>query len=129
MKAHEIAERIIGQTSRGLDCEARIVVQSQGSVGGTPTVAVSRVEAGFDLDSGKFLIYPKQTLATLTPDDIAAIHESVRKGGSWHAYQQYKKQTERIKALEAELAEHRAAIAKATGREDSGQAAQGDRHE
>lgn len=46
MKAHEIAERIIGQTSRGLDCEARIVVQSQGSVGGTPTVAVSRVGAG-----------------------------------------------------------------------------------
>ena len=37
------------------------------------------------------------------------------KGGSWHAYQQYKKQAEHIKALEAELAALRA-----------GQAAKGD---
>lgn len=139
MKAHEIAERILGQTARGLDCEVRIVVQSQGSVGGTPSVAVSRVEAGFDWDNNKFLIYPKQALTTLEQDDIAAIHESVRKGGSWHAYQQYKKQAERIKALEAELAAHRAAhaaaheigrtlqAAKATGCADSGDGSQKDK--
>lgn len=109
MFAHEIAERILGPSSRTLDLEARIVVQSQGSVGSTPSVAVSSVQAGFDWDNGKFLIYPEQALTTLTPDDVAAIRDSVRKGGSWHAYQQYKKQAERIKVLEAELAAQRAA--------------------
>ena len=111
MNAHEIAEIILGQSSRVLDFEARIVVQSQGSVGGTPTVAVSRVQVGFDWDNGKLLIYPEQALTTLTPDDVAAIRESVSKGGSWHAYQQYKKQAERIKALEAELAAAQSAAA------------------
>lgn len=111
MFAHEIAERILGPSSRTLELEARIVVQSQGSVGSTPSVAVSSVQAGFDWDSGKFLIYPEQALTALTPDDVAAIRDSVRRGGSWHAYQQYKKQAERIKALEAELAAQRASQA------------------
>lgn len=109
MLVHDIAEQILGQSSRTLDLEARIVVQSQGSVGSTPSVAVSSAQAGIDWDNGKFLIYPEQALTTLTPDDVAAIRESVRKGGSWHAYQQYKKQAERIKALETELAAQRAA--------------------
>lgn len=108
MLAHEISERINRLFTRSPELEARIVIQSQGSVGGTPTVAVRDALAGFDWDSGKFLIYPEQPLIPLTPEDIAAIHDSLRKGGSWHAYQSYKKQADRIKELEAELAKLRA---------------------
>ena len=112
MLAYEVAERILGPSSSIHDFEVHVVVQSQGHVGGTPCVAVRNAQAGIDWDNGKFLIYPQQALSTLTPDDVAAIHDSVRKGGSWHAYQQYKKQHERIKQLEAELAELRAAAQK-----------------
>lgn len=104
----EVFERILRLFKNSPNLELRIVVQSQGSVGGTPSVAVSNVQAGFDWDSGKLLIYPEQVLTALTPEDIAAIRESVSRGQSWHAYQQYKKQAERIKALEQELAALRA---------------------
>ena len=108
---HEISERVMRLSSHAPELEVRIVIQSQGSVGATPSMAVRDVVAGFDWDNGKLLIYPEQALTALTPDDIAAIRDSVRKGGSWHTYQQYKKQAECIQALEAELAAQRAAQA------------------
>ncbi len=37
------------------------------------------------------LIYPAQPLTTLTPEQVADITTSVRKGQSWHAYEAYKK--------------------------------------
>ena len=115
MYLHEISERISRLSGHAPELDVRIVIQSQGSVGATPSVAVRDVVAGFDWDNGKLLIYPEHALTSLTPDDVAAIRDSVRKGGSWHAYRQYKKQAEHIKALEAELAALRA-----------GQAAKGD---
>lgn len=105
MLLHEISERIIRLSGNAPELDVRIVIQSQGSVGSTPSVAVREVVAGFDWDNGKLLIYPEQPLTPLTPEDVSAIRDSVRRGGSWHAYQQHKKQAERIKALEAELAE------------------------
>lgn len=107
MHLHEISERIIRLSGNAPELDVRIVIQSQGSVGSTPSVAVREVVAGFDWDNGKLLIYPEQPLTQLTPEDVSAIRDSVRRGGSWHAYQQHKKQADRIKELEAELAEIR----------------------
>lgn len=79
-----------------------VVVQSQGSIGGTPCVEVGSMQAGFDWDAGKLMIYPSQPLIQLSPEDVAAIRESVSKGQSWHAYQAYKVQQEKLKAAQAQ---------------------------
>lgn len=79
-----------------------IVVQSQGSIGGTPCVEVGNVQAGFDWDSGKLMIYPATPLTTLSAEDVKAIRESVSKGQSWHGYQAYKKQKATQETIEAQ---------------------------
>lgn len=79
-----------------------IVVQCQGSLGGTPCVEVGNVQAGFDWDTGKLLIYPAAPLTTLSAQDVEAIRESVSKGQSWHAYGAYKKQKDNQKAVEVQ---------------------------
>ncbi|MGP7048916.1 hypothetical protein ACTZQI_21700 [Klebsiella pneumoniae] len=73
------------------DPEVTIIIHSPGSVGVTPSVEVESIEAGFDWSAGLVLIYPAQPLTTLTPDQVADITTSVRKGQSWHAYEAYKK--------------------------------------
>jgi RPA family protein len=82
----------------------QVEVFRPGAVGGTPRVAIVGMQAGFDWDNGAMLLKPESRLTTLTPEDVAAIHDSARKGQSWHAFQQYKKQADRIKELEAEVA-------------------------
>ncbi len=79
-----------------------IVVQSQGSIGGTPCVEVATLSAGIDWDHGKLMIYPAQPLTTLSAEDVADIRKSVAGGQSWHAYQAYKKHQEQLKAAEAQ---------------------------
>ncbi|OKW71452.1 hypothetical protein AWP82_06515 [Escherichia coli] len=49
------------------------------------------------------MIFPAQQLTTLTPEQVADITESVRKGQSWHAYQEYKKHKEQLEKLSIEL--------------------------
>lgn len=73
------------------DPEITILVHSPGSIGPSPSVEVEAIHAGFDWDAGQVMIYPAQPLTTLTPEQVADITESVRKGQSWHAYQAYKK--------------------------------------
>src|SRR3546814_636945 len=80
-----------------LDLDVRVF--APGTVGGTPRVAVEILQAGFDWDAGVVLAIPAAPLTKLSPEDVAAIHESVRRGQSWHAYQHYKKQAGRIAAL------------------------------
>lgn len=82
-----------------------VKVFNPGSIGGTPCVAVRNITAGFDWDNGKLLIETDMPLTLLSPDDVAAIHKSSKAGQSWHAFQSYKKQADRIKALEAEVAQ------------------------
>lgn len=80
-----------------------IVVHSPGRIGSTPSVEVQSIQAGFDWDAGKVMIFPAQPLTTLTPEQVADITDSVRKGQSWHAYQEYKKHKEQLEKLSMEL--------------------------
>lgn len=73
------------------DPEITIIVHSPGSIGASPSVEVESIQAGFDWDAGQVLIYPVQPLTTLTPEQVADITTSVRKGQSWHAFESYKK--------------------------------------
>jgi len=81
-----------------------VVIESPGSVGGTPRVGIKSLQAGFDWDARTILLFPEAPLTKLSAEDVEAIRDSVRKGGSWHAYQAWKKQQDRIKELEAEIA-------------------------
>lgn len=76
--------------------ELAIVIHAPGSLGGTPSVPVARIDAGFDWDHTQLLLTPGQPLTPLQPDQVEAIIRSVAAGQSWHAY-------EAQKALRAEL--------------------------
>ncbi|HEA3393608.1 TPA: hypothetical protein RVT40_004678, partial [Escherichia coli] len=89
--------------SPGRDMDVTIVVHSPGRIGSTPSVEVQSIQAGFDWDAGKVMIFPAQPLTTLTPEQVADITDSVRKGQSWHAYQEYKKHKEQLEKLSMEL--------------------------
>jgi hypothetical protein len=92
-------------TSRSpLDWELVVSVFSPGAIGGTPCIAIKNLNVGFDWDAGKVMIETEVPLTALAPEDVAAIRMSAKEGQSWHAYQSYKKQADRIKVLEAELA-------------------------
>lgn len=106
--ALRLAEMAMSGGKRNLESTVRILVCRPGGVGPSPTVTVINAQHGFDWDSGSLLLRPAQPLTPLTPEDVAAIHESVRKGSSWHAYQKWKQQDARIKELEAEVAGLRA---------------------
>ncbi|HBW4307145.1 TPA: hypothetical protein ME439_003192 [Klebsiella pneumoniae] len=91
-KFTELVARIWSNpTMQRRDPEITIVVHSPGSIGPSPSVEVESIHAGFDWDAGQVMIYPAQPLTVLTPEQVAEISESVRKGQSWHAYEAYKK--------------------------------------
>jgi hypothetical protein len=96
------------------ECKLFVKVLNPGSVGGTPCVEVTQVNAGFDWDAGKVLLSTDAPLTRLTPEDVAAIHKSAKESQSWHAFQSYKKQAARIKELEDDLAAARAKLPGAT---------------
>ena len=103
-KFSELVNRILSNNhSHRRDMDVTIIVHSPGSIGSTPSVEVQSIHAGFDWDSGKVLIFPAQPLTTLTPEQITDITDSVRKGQSWHAYQEYKKHQEQLEKLSIEL--------------------------
>ena len=93
------------------DPDITIVIHSPGSIGATPSIEVESIQASFDWDAGQVLIYPAQPLTTLTPEQVADITASVRKGQSWHAFEAYKKHKAQ---LENAAFEH----AKIAGRRD-----------
>ena len=94
---------------RGGDPDLVVTVQSEGGLGGTPAVAVTGIHAGFDWDAGRVLISTASALTGLSAEDVEAIHTSVRRGSSWHAYQWNKQLRERIAELERQLSEVAAA--------------------
>lgn len=117
-KFSELVNRILSNNhSHRRDMDVTIVVHSPGSIGSTPSVEVQSIHAGFDWDSGKVLIFPSQPLTTLTPEQITDITDSVRKGQSWHAYQEYKKHQEQLEKLSIELEAAKQRIAELKARE------------
>lgn len=115
-KFSELVNRILSNNhSHRRDMDVTIVVHSPGSIGSTPSVEVQSIHAGFDWDSGKVLIFPAQPLTTLTPEQVADITDSVRKGQSWHAYQEYKKHQEQLEKLSIELDAAKQRIAELDG--------------
>lgn len=82
-----------------------IALHAPGSVGPSPSVAVERIDVGFDWNAGQVIFKPVEPLTRLTAEQVVAIEKSVRLGQSWHAYQSYQKQAERIKVLEAQVAD------------------------
>lgn len=116
-KFSELVNRILSNNhSHRRDMDVTIVVHSPGSIGSTPSVEVQSIHAGFDWDSGKVLIFPSQPLTTLTPEQITDITDSVRKGQSWHAYQEYKKHQEQLEKLSIELEAAKQRIAELDGK-------------
>ncbi|HDV8393326.1 TPA: hypothetical protein QIH16_002344 [Escherichia coli] len=115
-KFSELVNRILSNNhSHRRDMDVTIVIHSPGSIGSTPSVEVQSIHAGFDWDSGKVLIFPSQPLTTLTPEQITDITDSVRKGQSWHAYQEYKKHKEQLEKLSIELDAAKQRIAELEG--------------
>jgi threonine dehydratase len=66
--------------------------------------SVGAIHSGIDWDANKIMLQTERPVTLLTPEDVAAIHKSAKEGQSWHAYQMHKKLSDRIRALEAELA-------------------------
>lgn len=105
MNATQLAEIILRASTRKLDDEVRIVAQARApTMGPRYTVGLLAAGYGIDWENGTFELVPATPLTVLTPGELEEIHKSMAKGQSWHAYQAWKKQDDRIKALEAELA-------------------------
>lgn len=89
--------------SRAIEMHLDVVIFSPGSIGGTPKVPVKGISAGIDWDAQSVMLHVESEVTRLTAEQKAEIRESAQKGQSWHAYQQYKRQAERIKSLEDEI--------------------------
>jgi hypothetical protein len=74
-----------------------------GNIGGTPKSLVKSIEEGIDWDANSVILRAEADLTALTNEEKAEIRESVKKGQSWHAYQQYRANIEKIQKLEQEI--------------------------
>lgn len=88
------------------DTRVGIVVQTVGSIGGTPTVDIKSIYAGFDWDNGKLLIYPEKDLRTIEADELLALRKANEKEG-WAEYEN--------RGLKAEVKRLNATINKLNG--------------
>lgn len=79
-----------------------VTVLRPGSLGGTPCTAVERVDFGFDWDHNKLMFKTEQPVTALTPEQVAEIHESAKKGQSWHAYEAHKAMADKLDAERAD---------------------------
>lgn len=93
------------------EAKVRVLLHAPGGVGPLPSVAVCTAQHGFDWESGTFLLSTSEKLTKLSQEEVDAIRESVRKGQSWHAYEAQKKLRERIRLLEQENLNLKAAAA------------------
>jgi len=66
----EIIDRRIQTMPRSADYEVSVVTFQYGSIGGSPKTEVIRAENGFDWDNGHFLLYTKDQVQKLTPEEV-----------------------------------------------------------
>ena len=102
----DVIDRVIenhNQYGGGREVVASIVVCVPGMIGGTPTVNVKSIQAGFDWDNGKLLIYPEKDLRTIEADEILALRKYVEKEG-WVEYEMRGLKAE-VKRLQKQLKE------------------------
>ncbi|WP_371436271.1 hypothetical protein [Polaromonas sp.] len=93
-----------GPHGRSRELRISVATLNPGAVGGSPKVGLVEVHAGIDWNAGHVIFTPAVPLTELSSDDVQAIHKSAKDGQSWHAYQSYKTQADRIRTLEAEIA-------------------------
>lgn len=106
MKLNKAIEKLSDVVARQPQKDWKLLVKvfNPGATGGTPCVPVSRIDVGMDWDNGKVILTSDFPLTLLSLNEVADIRKSSREGQSWHALQNYKRQDERIKELEAEIA-------------------------
>lgn len=80
-----------------------IPVHNPGTIGGSPCSAVTGAYGGIDWDSGKVFLSTQHSLSLLSEQEVKAVSESVSRGQSWHAYQDWKKEREAKSALQARV--------------------------
>ena len=78
-----------------------IVVKTVGSIGGTPVVDIKNIQAGFDWDNGKLMIFPEKDLRSIEADELAALRKESEKQG-WAEYENRNLKAE-IKRLRKQL--------------------------
>ena len=109
-QAIEQLQRFESLRSRANKLHLFVPIFSPGAIGGTPRVKVQAMQAGIDWDAGAVLLSTEKPLTTLSPEDVAAIRESVKKGHSWHAQKELDAMSKRIQELETALAEANTSI-------------------
>ena len=92
--------RTIRDRSLGREMRLTIRKSNPGGLSGHQTTDVVSLHRGIDWEGGQVIITPAAPLTELTQEQVDAIMTSVRKGGSWHAYQREEKLRARIKELE-----------------------------
>jgi len=83
------------------DITVGIVVKS-GGVGGTPIVGIKSIQAGFDWDNGKLMIYPEKGLRVVRDDELLALRKASEEYG-WALYENRGLKAD-IKKLNAKIA-------------------------
>lgn len=91
------------EEGRGRHLKLCIPVFQPGAIGGTPCVMVKDIQSGFDWDQGRVMLTTEEHLTVLSPENVAAIRDSVRRGQSWHAYQAHCVMNDKLKAAEARI--------------------------
>ena len=111
LNAIELLRRIYDHAgSRRDSMTLSVVIHQPGALGGTPGVDVNHIQAGIDWDAGRVLLTVDTPLTKLSPENVAAINQSVKAGQSWHAYQAHKKMIAHIADLEHQLAAMRSQV-------------------
>ena len=83
----------------GGECRITIRIKNPGGLCNSQTVDAVGANFGFDWEHGQLIIEPAVPLTKLTQEQLADITESVRKGQSWHSYQDHKRQANERRKL------------------------------
>lgn len=106
--------------SRRSKLSLELLVHQPGSIGPSPAIGIERLDMGFDWNQHRILAKPLSPITLLTPKDLEDIAASVRRGNSYHAYQQYRSLRAQIQQLQADNARLAAENARLKARASAG---------